>query len=272
MSESKQKFRSPPYPSLSLEKALERAAQLKEVSKSYAVPLTAAAKAWGFSEKSSATTTVAAALNQYGLINDDGAREHRRIAVSELAEKILMDPRPDSAEKLGAMREAALSPSIFREIWDKYQATDIDTHTLIYELTLGRKQAAQAPFSELAATEIARLYREAMSYAKVDRPESNPDLSQKGVVDRDERGYASGQSATSLHGNETEHLEQAAEQPRNELISAAPNQFEEKKALDEGDAYLVWPRDLSHDSVEDMEYWLNGVLRQIKRRAAKTKG
>jgi hypothetical protein len=45
--------------------------------------------------------------------------------------------------------------------------------------------------------------------------------------------------------------------------------FEERKALDEGSAVLIWPRDLSPESVEDMEYWLHGVLRQIKRRAQK---
>ncbi|MGH6821801.1 MAG: hypothetical protein ACREDU_13210, partial [Methylocella sp.] len=38
-------------------------------------------------------------------------------------------------------------------------------------------------------------------------------------------------------------------------------------SLDEGAATLIWPDDLSAESVVDLEHWLNGILRKAKRRA-----
>jgi hypothetical protein len=46
-----------------------------------------------------------------------------------------------------------------------------------------------------------------------------------------------------------------------------PGMKEEKNSLDEGEAVLIWPENLSKDSVRDLEYWLKGVLRKAKRRA-----
>ena len=42
---------------------------------------------------------------------------------------------------------------------------------------------------------------------------------------------------------------------------------EEKNSLDEGEAVLIWPENLSPDSVHDLEYWLTGILKKAKRRA-----
>jgi hypothetical protein len=41
----------------------------------------------------------------------------------------------------------------------------------------------------------------------------------------------------------------------------------EQKKFDEGTATLTWPDNLSKDSVEDLEYWLEGVIRRAKRKA-----
>jgi hypothetical protein len=46
-----------------------------------------------------------------------------------------------------------------------------------------------------------------------------------------------------------------------------PGMKEEKNSLDEGEATLIWPENLSADSVHDLEYWLTGSLKKAKRRA-----
>lgn len=46
-----------------------------------------------------------------------------------------------------------------------------------------------------------------------------------------------------------------------------PGMHEEKNSLDEGEAILIWPEELSPESVQDLEYWLMGILRKAKRRA-----
>jgi hypothetical protein len=37
--------------------------------------------------------------------------------------------------------------------------------------------------------------------------------------------------------------------------------------LDEGTAVLTWPDELSKESVEELEYWLNGIIRRARRKA-----
>jgi hypothetical protein len=38
-------------------------------------------------------------------------------------------------------------------------------------------------------------------------------------------------------------------------------------STDEGEATLIWPENLSPESVQDLEYWLTGILNKAKRRA-----
>jgi hypothetical protein len=42
---------------------------------------------------------------------------------------------------------------------------------------------------------------------------------------------------------------------------------QEQKVLDEGTATMQWPDDLSPESVADFEYWVNGILRRLRRKA-----
>jgi hypothetical protein len=46
-----------------------------------------------------------------------------------------------------------------------------------------------------------------------------------------------------------------------------PGMKEEKNFLDEGEAVLIWPENLSAESVQDLEYWLTRILNKAKRRA-----
>src|SRR3990167_6354693 len=48
--------------------------------------------------------------------------------------KILLDDRPESIERLVAVREAALNPSIHHELWEKYQGALPSGTTLRYYL------------------------------------------------------------------------------------------------------------------------------------------
>lgn len=41
----------------------------------------------------------------------------------------------------------------------------------------------------------------------------------------------------------------------------------EVTSLDEGDAILIWPEEISAESYDDFEAWLNGIMRKARRRA-----
>lgn len=264
MTDTPTRQKSPPYPSIPLHVALERAAQLREVAKGFSVPLQSAANAWGYSPTSSSVTSVVGALNQFGLLDESGSGETKRLKVSALGESILMDKRPDSLARKEAIRKAALSPKIFLELWERFQTPDVDLHTLVYELTLGRSQMAKAPYTEIAAKDVASKFIDSLKFAGLGH-----EAAQDSQLGNPQAVPDSGSSAAPLAHSASNFPRNPAELDARIEEALSENTFEERKALDEGTAILVWPRLLSADSVEDMEYWLMGVLRQIKRRAQK---
>lgn len=255
MDDKKMRFKSPPFPYVDLETAIDRAKQVPDLLKGFAVPSASIAKAWGYSEKSSSTQKVLAALSQFGLVDDEGNGDTKRFRLSEIGLKILLDPRPDSESKSTALRRAALTPKVFSELWDQFDSVDVDENTLVYELTLGRKQSGKAPYSDSAAAEVVSRYQSSLNFAGFsDNVQETLDHSHHESDDK------------LLVGN----LSNRSVSPKTALAEPAQQQiFEEKKAFDEGEATLIWPRSLSVESVEDMEYWLDGVIRQMKRRAAR---
>jgi hypothetical protein len=166
MTEKQQKFRSPPYPYVGLGKALSKAEQLYAAVRHHAAALPTAAKAWETGLKSSATLQSAAALIQFGLLEGEGSGDARKVKLTPLALKIVMDKRPESAERAEALREAALSPKIFAELFAQYgTAEGIDDTLLVHTLTAERVQQGKAPYSEDSAAEVIRVYRDTMAYA-----------------------------------------------------------------------------------------------------------
>lgn len=110
--------RSPPFPYLSLPKALERTQALFESVRHHEARVADVATNWGLTPKSSSLDRNVAALLLYGLIVDNGSGEARKIRVSETGLRILEDKRPGVREKL--LAEAALKPKIiadYAQLW-----------------------------------------------------------------------------------------------------------------------------------------------------------
>jgi hypothetical protein len=176
MTEKQQKFRSPPYPYVGLGKALSKAEQLYGAVRHHAAALPTAAKAWETGLKSSATLQSAAALIQYGLLDGEGSGDSRKVKLTPLALKIVMDKRPESAERVEALKEAALSPKIFAELFARYgTAEGIDDTLLVHTLTAERVQLGKAPYSEESAAEVIRVYRDTMAYAGLSDSDTETD-------------------------------------------------------------------------------------------------
>lgn len=166
MTEKQPKFRSPPFPYVGLEKAVSKAEQLYSAVRHHAAAMPTAAKAWETGPKSSATLQAAAALIQYGLLEDEGSGDSRKVKLSALALQIIMDKRPDSAERVTAVKTAALSPKIFAELFNQYgRAEGIDDALLVHTLTAERVQQGKAPYSEDSSAEVLRVYRDTLNYA-----------------------------------------------------------------------------------------------------------
>jgi len=108
--------RSPSYPSMPLKEALSKAAKLWEKGKKFPLALAATAGAMEYGPKSSTFSQVLATLRAYGLIDVTGNGDDRKAVVSELGQKIIMN----HSDRPRLLKEAALKPPVFRELWDKF--------------------------------------------------------------------------------------------------------------------------------------------------------
>jgi hypothetical protein len=162
------RFRSPPYPSLSLPKAIERAKQLYAKALHHAVGPNVLADAWEYGIKSSGLTTTAAALGQYDLLFASGSGDKRKYKLTDHAVRIIRDADPNSEKRQLAIQRAAMQPSIHRELWGKY-LTAAGVHEIVVKnyLTLDRADEGKAPFSDAAADDIIRVYKDTIAFAGI---------------------------------------------------------------------------------------------------------
>lgn len=114
--------RSPEHPGADLPTALERAEELYEQEAFNWTSPEVAAGHWNYSPKSSGGFRMLAALKHFGLLEDMGTSKDRRVRLTDLARRIIRDKREGSVDRVRAIREAALSPSIYAKLWERWGA------------------------------------------------------------------------------------------------------------------------------------------------------
>lgn len=163
----RQSGRSPAYPAISLPTAIERARTLYRQEKQFATPVDSLVKHWGYSTLNGPAGLALAALKKYGLVDDEGTKDERRVKVSDLAVRILEHPKAESRDE--AVREAALKPVIHREMWAEYGEDLPSDSNLIW--TLSRERG----FTESGAREFVKEYRETLDFASLGSNEPSSD-------------------------------------------------------------------------------------------------
>lgn len=150
------KERSPSYPFISVKKAEERAKQFWDKHRREAARLSAVAPTWKYEQKSSGFAQTIGALKQYGLLEDVGRGEDRKIQLSELGRRLVADQRQGARE--AALKEAATKPPLFQEYARWINDPPSEGHRLS-ELELDRG------FNEAAARLFLRAFDETATYA-----------------------------------------------------------------------------------------------------------
>jgi hypothetical protein len=169
------RFRSPPFPAMPLQRAVERAEQLYRQERDHPVPVASAARAWGMSPTSSGPIQTVGALRQYGLVEDESTGPTRKIKLTHDALRIILDRVPTSDSRREALRRAFFSAKIFAELWERWHSDLPSNQTMINYLVLERRLSNQAPFSEQAASELLANYRASLSFASIeDAPTVSP--------------------------------------------------------------------------------------------------
>lgn len=156
------KDRSPNFPFITLANALRRAEEFYAKEKRGAAPLTIAASHWRLSPKSSGALQTAAALKSYGLMSDEGSGAARKLRLTELALRIILDNRPDSTEKRAYMQQAARTPAVATEVYTLWPDGLPSSANLHHHLVLERK------FNEATAHRVVKIIQENHIYTGLD--------------------------------------------------------------------------------------------------------
>lgn len=109
------RLRSPNFPGLSLEEAIESAREIFDKSRHAEIPREVVAKDLGYSGLTGRSVVILGALNQYGLV-ENTTKGHMK--VSKLAADILHG-YPEHV-KLEALYKAGREPVLFKAIFDKF--------------------------------------------------------------------------------------------------------------------------------------------------------
>lgn len=167
------KQRSPAYPYIDLELALERVAKLYEKVRDTAQPREVMASAYGKPATSSATIQTFATLSQYGLLEPVLSGGLRKLRVTALGRSITHPNAPDDVVS-GGRKTAALNPAIFKELWEVYGSTEgLHDRVVLYYLTQDRAGVHGSVFTEKAAHEVLRVYRATLAFAGLSDADKN---------------------------------------------------------------------------------------------------
>ena len=169
--------RSRNFPMIDLAKALDRVRVLKDTGGGAYTPIEVAAKHWGYTVKSSVLLRTVGTLNQYKLLDAESGGRGRRIRPSILAMKIL--DHYDDTVRQAALQEAALSPAIYRELWDRYGGELPPDETLEWELRNGTLTGFVGATS---VTDFIRTFRETLKLA---RPPEDDKMAPEGKTEKD---------------------------------------------------------------------------------------
>lgn len=158
--------RSPSYPAIDLETAIDRALTLYREEGRNTAPNDAILDHWGYAQSSGPGFGTLGALKRFGLLRGEGPGKSR---LSDLALRIILDEREDSSERDEAIKQAALMPVIHREIWEKYPNGLPSDATLRHFLRLDRG------FTDNAADELIKELRKTVAFAQLTADDSLTD-------------------------------------------------------------------------------------------------
>jgi hypothetical protein len=154
--------RSPAYPAIGLEEAIDRADALYSEADEHFVPLETAAESWGYKIVGSSAAQIISALKQFGLLEEKGSKDKREVKLTNMALDILVH-QEGSHERCEAVKKAALFPKIHRELWDKYEGKlpPNDTTIRVYLI----RQREEGTFNRAHVDGFIEQFRGTLSFA-----------------------------------------------------------------------------------------------------------
>jgi hypothetical protein len=185
------KERSPNYPGVSLEDAVKNAQMLFKVASRTAVAPVVAVKAWGYSGLNGVSRVKLAALRAYGLSETE---KGGNVKLSRRGLTLSMRSH-DSPEYASAIKEAALAPSIFQELYET--KSGVADEALKHHLVADRK------FSPDGAKRVIEIYRANCEFANLDGVRYNDDIEEEFDMPQTNRLTSPAPAPTAADGTQT---------------------------------------------------------------------
>lgn len=155
------------FPFINLEKAVARARQMYNADpQGRQMRVREAFLAWEYSEKSSGGFQTISALKMYGLLEDFGANEDRKVALSNAGRRYFIDEREDEQAKL--LRQFALSPKLLEAVYRVWGGRPPADNIARSQLKLDWKLAEQSSRAFLG------IYKENLDFAGLSGHDSIP--------------------------------------------------------------------------------------------------
>jgi hypothetical protein len=294
----KGRTRSPAYPFINLEAAIKRAQEFYDHELRNAASLKIAVKHWGYQEKSSGGLQTTAALISFGLMEDEGSGDKRKLKLTPKAIRMLLDKRPDSSDRAQAIKEFALNPKLHRDLWDKWGNSLPSEDQVRYTLTA----EWEPPFNEKTVDAFIKEYKDTISFAKLSESDKFTSEGESNGGHRDGKyvpkvgdfvqwesagilqfpqpkvvtGISSDGAFAFVEGSPTGlpiyelTKEEGASVPLHFSYKlpdppSKTNVQEDVFSIAEGRVVIQWPSPLSAESIQDLKDWLKIVERKIAR-------
>lgn len=237
--------RSPAHPIVGLDEAVEMASRLYRADRDHPVDREVAAKNLGYAGLTGRSMGILSTLRQYGLID---VEEDGQIAVSKLAVEALF---PESEEeKLSTLRLAAVKPKVFSEVLQRYSG-DMPS-----EANLTSFLVREGYFESAAAT-VVKTFRSTYEFARLDEDQEKAPC-QDGVTEDPLSREGKNPDGPKLESS----LSTQVDQERGQGTTAVR---QDVFTTDEGDIAVTWPTALSEETYQDIEDWIEILLRKMKR-------
>jgi hypothetical protein len=162
VNEAKRKDRSPRYPAIDLQTAINRVVAIYRREGKHMMPNEVAARHWGLSPKSSSVLTTTAALRSFGLLADGRSAGGAGVALTDLGVRLAADEKGVNPARAALIREAAVKPAIFAEILKQYPGGLPSDELLEYHLKTERGFTAEG------ARAFIRNFRSTLRFAGIE--------------------------------------------------------------------------------------------------------